>query len=104
MAENAERKRRRKSLEDAAKVARSHQKFLFDFAEWLDSGNERAVVISAETACAYGQSFHKVCGTIDRLIGEGIEARMSKWEMEDKVRELELEVARLKWVMRCTDG
>lgn len=97
--QKTERKRRLDMLEKASKPARNDLAALLNLAEWLQETNE-AAYMSEPIARAHGQRMMEVAHTLNLLISQQIEARMSKWDMEDSKRELELEIARLKFERR----
>lgn len=90
-----DRERRIDMLEEASKSARNDLAALLNLAEWLRETNTAAYMCQS-IARAHGQRMMEVAHTLDLLISQQIEARMSKWDMEDSKRELELEIARLK--------
>lgn len=94
-----ERERRIEMLEEASKPARNDLAALLNLAEWLRETNGAAYMCQS-IARAHGKRMMEVAQTLDLLIRQQIEARMSKWDMEDKRRELELEIARLKFERR----
>lgn len=99
MADQTERKRRRDLLDRTHKDARSDLAALQDFADWL-SETKDAAYMAQSIARAHGWRMREVAETMRRLIAEGIEARMSKWESEDEQRRLELELAKLRFERR----
>lgn len=99
MADQTERKRRRDLLEKVNHDARSDLAALENLADWLSETKE-AAYMSQSIARAHGWRMREVAKTMRRLIAEGIEARMSKWESEDEQRRLELELATMKFELR----
>lgn len=99
MADQTERKRRRDLLEKTHHDARSDLAALENLADWLYE-TKQAAYMAESIARAHGWRMRQVAKTMQRLIAEGIEARMSKWESEDERRRLELELAKLKFELR----
>lgn len=96
MADQTERKRRMDLLEKTHHDARSDLAALENLADWLYE-TKQAAYMAESMARAHGWRMRQVACTMQRLIADGIEARMSKWDKEDTIRELELEIAKLKF-------
>lgn len=99
MADQTKRKQRRDLLEKLNHDARSDLAALENLADWL-SETKQAAYMAESIARAHGWRMREVAKTMRRLIAEGIEARMSKWESEDERRRLERELAILQFELR----
>lgn len=99
MADQTERKRRMDLLEKTHHDARSDLAALENLADWLYE-TKQAAHMTESMARAHGWRMRQVAKTMQRLIADGIEARMSKWESEDELRRLARELAILKFELR----
>lgn len=95
----SERQRRKAMLQALHQKAANDVAALRNFGEWL-SETVNSAHMDQSVARAHGKRMLQVAKTLEVLIDQAEEARLSKWDTEDRARDLELQIAALKFNTR----